>query len=77
MENLSYSFALIRDRGDEPDGNTAVLSASYHLCRAKRMAQSLGVRIAGVAARPGNPFLAANFFIREAFGLMHLMVFGK
>ena len=77
MENLSCSFALIRARGDEPDGNTALLSASYHLCRARRMAQALGVKTAAVAARPGNPFLAANFFIREAFGLMHLLVFKK
>ena len=77
MENLSFSFALIRSRGDEPDGNTALLSASYHLCRAKRMAKLLGVQSACVAAPPGNPFLAANFFIREAFGMMHLMLFGK
>jgi uncharacterized SAM-binding protein YcdF (DUF218 family) len=77
MENLSLSFALIRSRGDDPDGNTALLSASYHLCRAKRMARSLGMRSVCVAAHPGNPFLAANFFIREAFGMMHLMLFGK
>jgi uncharacterized SAM-binding protein YcdF (DUF218 family) len=77
MDNLSYSFALIRSRGDEPDGNTALLSASYHLCRAKRMAKSLGVHSVCVAAHPGNPFLAANFFIREAFGMMHLMIFRK
>ena len=75
MENLSFSFELIRAEGDEPDGNTAILSSSYHLCRARRMAALLGVRAAGVGAWPGNPFLAANFFIREAFGLLHLVLF--
>ena len=77
LENLSFSFDLIQAEGDDPDGNTAILSSSYHLCRAKRMAAALGVRAAGVAAFPGNPFLAANFFIREAFGLLHLMLFRK
>lgn len=77
MENLRYSFDIIRARGDSPDGNTAILSSSYHLCRAKLMAKKLGVHTVGVACYPGNPFLALNFFIREAFGLTQLMIFGR
>lgn len=77
MENLSLSFDIIRSRGDDPDGNTAILSSSYHLFRAKRMARTLNVRAAGVACYPGNPILAANFFIREAFGVAHLLLFRK
>lgn len=77
LENLSFSFDIIRSEGTEPSGNVAILSSSYHLFRAKKMASNLGVEAAGVACYPGNPFLAMNFFIREAFGVTHLMVFGN
>ena len=53
QENLSYSFELIRDRGDEPDRNVAIVSSAYHLFRAKSMARLQGVEAAGVAA-PGS-----------------------
>ncbi len=77
MENLEYSFDIIRSLGEEPDGNTTIVSSSYHLFRAKSMAERLGVTAAGYASSPGNPILALNFFIREAFGITHLWVFGK
>ncbi len=76
-ENLSNSFDIIRSLGDEPDGNTAILSSSYHLFRAKRIARSMNVRAQGVACYPGNPILAANFFIREALGTARLIIFGR
>ena len=76
-ENLQYSFDLIRRRGDEPDGNVAILSSAYHLFRAKSMAQLLGVDAVGVAAPWGYPMVMLNYFIREAFGVTHLWVFGE
>lgn len=75
-ENLRYSFDLIRERGDEPDGNVAVVSSAYHLFRAKSMARLQGVRAAGVAAPWGYKMVMLNYFIREAFGVTHLWVFG-
>ena len=77
MENLSFSFDIIRSLGDEPDGSTAILSSSYHLYRAKKIARSMHVSSAGVAGYPGNPILAANFFIREALGVARLTIFGR
>lgn len=77
MENLEYSFDIIRSLGGEPDGNVTILSSSYHLFRAKSMAKRLGVDAAGYSCAPGNPVLALNFFIREAFGVTHLWVFGS
>lgn len=77
MENLEYSFDIIRSLGGEPDGNVTILSSSYHLFRAKSMAKRLGVDAAGYSCSPGNPLLALNFFIREAFGVTHLWVFGN
>lgn len=75
-ENLEYSFALIRERGDEPDGKVAIVSSAYHLYRAKSMARLQGVEAAGVAAPWGYPMVMLNYFIREAFGVTHLWVFG-
>lgn len=65
-ENLSYSFDLIRELGYDPGGCTAVVSSSYHLCRAKLLARQMGVEVAGVASYPGNPVVALNYYIREA-----------
>ena len=75
-ENLDFSFAIIRARGDEPDGNVAIVSSAYHLYRAKAMARMAGVEAVGVAAPWGYFIVMLNYFIREAFGVTHLWVFG-
>ena len=49
QENLANSFAIIREGGEEPDGNVAIVSSAYHLFRAKSMAKLQGVEAAGVA----------------------------
>ena len=78
LENLQYSFDIIRARGDEPQGKVAIVSSAYHLYRAKLMARNLGVPdAAGVAAPWGYFFVMLNYFIREAFGVTHLWVFGN
>lgn len=75
-ENLEFSFDIIRSLGDEPEGKVAILSSPYHLYRAKSMARMLGVNAAGVAGEPDRLLLTINYFIREAFGVTHLWVFG-
>jgi len=75
-ENLEFSFEIIRSLGDDPVGNVAILSSPYHLCRAKTMSRMLGVEAAGVAGHWDYPLLTINYFIREAFGMTHLWVFG-
>lgn len=77
-ENLINSFAIIRERGEEPQGKVAIVSSAYHLYRAKLFAQKLGVPdAAGVAAPWGYFFVMLNYFIREAFGVTHFWVFGN
>lgn len=76
-ENLEFSFDMIRQRGDEPAGKVAIVSSAYHLYRAKLMARMQGVEAAGVAAPWGYFFVMLNYFIREAFGVTHLWVFGS
>lgn len=76
-QNLENSFALIRARGDEPSGNTTLVSSSYHLYRAKRIAANIGVSVCAVPGNPGYPVYMLNCFIREAFGVTQLIVFGS
>lgn len=77
LENLTNSFAIIRRLGDEPEGNVTLLSSAYHLYRAKAMAKQLGVDAKAVPGNAGYPVYMLNCYIREAFGLTHLIVFGK
>ena len=77
-ENLSNSFAIIRERGDEPQGRVAIVSSAYHLYRAKLLASAQGVNdAAGVAAPWGYFFVMLNYFIRETFGVTPFWVFGN
>lgn len=76
MENLTFSFEIIREQGGEPDGNIAIVSSGYHLCRAKYMAKMLGAEAIGIPGNLGYPIFTLGCFIREAFGLTHLWVFG-
>lgn len=72
-ENLRFSFALI---GDPAEATVAVLSSEYHLCRAKLLAQRQGVTVLGIPARTSKPLLRLGYFIREAFGMAYIWVFG-
>ena len=76
MENLQFSFELIRAAGGEPDGNCAIVTSEYHLCRAKMMAADLGVEAWGVAGHTTWPTLMLNYFIREAFAVTYYRIFG-
>ena len=76
MENLQFSFDLIRKQHRDPNGNVAIVSSAYHLYRAKYMARQLGVEAVGVAAPWGYFFVMLNYFIREAFGVTRLWLLG-
>lgn len=72
-ENLEFSLAMI---GGTEGETLAVVSSEYHLYRAERMGEALGVTLHGVAAKTTKPILRLNYFIREAFGVVHMWVFG-
>ena len=76
-ENLRYSFDIIRERDEDiAETSVAVVSSEYHLYRAEAMARRLGVTVSGVAGRTSLPILRANYFLREAFAVWYLWVFG-
>lgn len=77
LENLKNSFAIIRERGDDPEGNVTVVSSAYHLYRAKLYARMLGVEVAGFPGKWDYPIATLNYYIREAFGVTYLWILGK
>lgn len=68
-ENLLFSQELIRKDGGDPYGKTAIITAEYHLHRAKLMAQEIDLDPVGVAAHTSKAILMVNYFIREAAAL--------
>ena len=58
------------------EATIAVVSSEYHLYRAEAMAQRLGVPVSGVAGRTSLLVLRVNYFLREAFAVWYLWVFG-
>ncbi len=73
-ENLKFSFDIIGD--EAATATVAVVSSEYHLHRAKVMASMLGHEVYGIPGRTSYPVLMINYFIREAFGMVHLYVYG-
>ena len=76
LENLENSFDIIRSRGDDPNGGTAVVTSEYHIYRAKLLASSLGISVGSVAAHTTYAPIMINYFLREAFGVTYQWIFG-
>ena len=76
MENLAYAKAVI-----EKDGGSAerivIVSSGYHLYRAKAMASSLGMTADGAASDDGYPAFMLGMYLREAFAVVKLRLFGS
>ena len=76
LENLKFSFDIIRARGDDPGSGTAVVTSEYHIYRAKLLAHSLGEEVGGIAGHTTYFPIMLNYFLREAFGVTYQWIFG-
>ena len=77
-ENFAYSMHLMAENGIDPAESFAFVTSDYHIARGKRFA---GVPWAyGVAAHlPRGAYydaLEANYYVREAFALAYVLIFG-
>ncbi len=71
FENLKNSAVFI------PDGAAiAVCTSEYHIYRAKLIGNELGLELSGVPAQTRHISVRINYFIREAFGVTYLLIFG-
>lgn len=75
LENLRFSMDIIETLPIK-DPVIGIVSSEYHLHRAKRLAEYVGIDVIGIAARTSYPTVAANYFIREAFAMTEQYVFG-
>ena len=76
VENLKYSFDIMKKRGYDPADGVAIVSSEYHLYRAKLIADSLGAKPYGIAGKTTWPLMKINYFIREGLGAIYMKVFG-
>lgn len=78
LENLKFSMKIIEQYtiSDDSEPTIGIVSSEYHLHRAKHIAKSLDMDVIGVAARTSFPTVAINYFIREAFAMTEIYVFG-
>ena len=75
-ENIDFSRALLQERGIDTTDNIAVVSADYHVYRAS-LYWGLPWMVPVPATMDGRWWpITVNYFIREAFGVVYLTVFG-
>ena len=73
-ENLAFSLALLREEGFDAEGRIAVVTSDYHLARAKALFGGDGF-IPVAAPMPAVYFpLTCNYYLREAFGLLRVIL---
>ena len=75
LENLTFSRAVIEGAGGD-SSHVAVVSSSYHLYRARRMAAGLGMAADGLKSVDGYPIYMAGMYLREALAVWKLWVMG-
>jgi len=75
LENLTFSRAVIEGAGGD-SSHVAVVSSSYHLYRAKRMAAALGMAAEGLPSTGGYPVYMTGMYLREAVAVWKLWVMG-
>ncbi len=75
LENLTFSKQIIEKSGGDPS-RVAVVSSSYHLYRAKRMAAALGMAAEGLPSSDGYPVYMTGMYIREAVAVWKLWLLG-
>ena len=75
LENLTFSKQIIENSGGDPS-RVAVVSSSYHLYRAKRMAAALGMAAEGLPSSDGYPVYMTGMYLREAVAVWKLWLLG-
>ena len=75
QENFLYSLAIIRDRFGA-DASVAFVTTDFHVYRAQRVAQKLGMHVNGIAA-PDVWYISLNNHLRECVAVWEYAFKGK
>ncbi len=74
-ENLKFSRDILLRLHREP-GPVTVVTAGYHILRAKLMARDAGFSdVTAMAASTGRPILELNYYLREAVAIWYYIIF--
>lgn len=76
LENLRFSLDLIEARTGSRPGQIGLVSSEYHLYRAGRIAEGLGVSAVGIPAKTSFVFLRINYFLREIAAVWYYTISG-
>ncbi len=74
-ENLAFSKTVIEADGGSVE-RVVIVSSGYHLYRAVKTAQTLGIRATGAAGSDGYPIYMFGMYLREAAAVCKLWIFG-
>ncbi len=76
-QNIDYSLSLIRSDSVKAEPSVAVLTSEFHLFRARQIFKKTGVKNPlGVSAKTTLQVPKLNYYIREAFAVTAMWVFG-
>ena len=70
IQNLANARKLLEERGIDEDGGVVIVSADYHLYRAKYIAEKLGYRNVSCKGGHGLWLLLPHYYTREFFALI-------
>ncbi len=68
-ENLAFSRALVKAHGIDTE-RVLIITSDYHLCRAKFLAEKLGMQAYGLASQTWPEILRVNYLLREVFAFV-------
>ena len=70
IQNLANARKLLEERGIDEDDGVVIVSADYHLYRAKYIAEKLGYRNVSCKGGHGLWLLLPHYYTREFFALI-------
>lgn len=75
-ENLTYSYEIIKGRGDD-DANILICSNNFHIFRAVRLAEHIGMKnVEGLPADSDN-ILLASYMVRDSLAIFKEFLLGN
>ncbi|MBR4797826.1 MAG: YdcF family protein [Oscillospiraceae bacterium] len=71
VQNIRNAYELLKESGNDPaQCGVVIVSASYHLLRARFIAERIGFYDVGTKGSTGLPVLMPHFYTREFFALI-------
>ena len=78
VQNIRNAYDLLNEKGEDPSRcSVVIVSASYHLLRARLIAEKTGFNVSGTKGSTGLPILMPHFYTREFFAIIKELAVGS